>query len=127
LIRGRWALLALAGLALSIPARLFLVAFPVCGGYLTIYLALNRKLPNLRAGRFGDLSYGLYIYGWPIEQCVIFFSGGTAPWWKVFLVSVAAAVPTAFLSWHLVERRCRWRSRARVRPALADAAAPAGG
>jgi peptidoglycan/LPS O-acetylase OafA/YrhL len=120
-------LLALALLALSIPARLFLVAFPLCGGYLTIYLALNRRLPNLRAARFGDLSYGLYIYGWPIEQCVIYFSGGTAPWWQVFLISVAVAVPTAFLSWHLLEKRCRWRSRPERRPALAEAAAPASG
>ena len=127
LISGRWAFLALLGLALSIPAHLFLIAFPICGGYLVIWLALNRKLPNLRAARFGDLSYGLYIYGWPIEQCVVYFSGGAAPWWRVFLVSVAAALPTAFLSWHLVEKRCRWRSRPIARPALSGAAAPAGG
>jgi peptidoglycan/LPS O-acetylase OafA/YrhL len=127
LIKGRWALLALAALALSIPARLFLVAFPICGGYLTIYLALSRRLPQLRGARFGDFSYGLYIYGWPIEQSVIYFSGGMAAWWQVFLISVAAAVPTAFLSWHLVEKRCRWRSRPRSRPALAHLGAPAGG
>jgi peptidoglycan/LPS O-acetylase OafA/YrhL len=84
-------------------------------------------LPNLRAARFGDLSYGLYIYGWPIEQCVVYFSGGTAPWWKVFAISVAAAVPTAFVSWHGIERRCRWRSRPIARPALAEVAAPASG
>jgi len=118
---------ALVVLALSIPARLFLVAFPVCGGYLTIYLALNRKLPNLRAASFGDLSYGLYIYGWPIEQSVIYFSGGAAPWWQVFLIAVAVAVPTAFLSWHLIEKRCRWRSRPERRPGLAEATAPASG
>lgn len=127
LISGRWALLALLGLAFSIPTGLFLVAFPLCGGYLVIWLALNRKLPNLRAARFGDLSYGLYIYGWPIEQCVVYFSGGNASWWQVFLISVTVAVPTALLSWHLVEKRCRWRSRPRTRPALAEAAAPAGG
>jgi peptidoglycan/LPS O-acetylase OafA/YrhL len=126
-IAGHWALLAVLCLALSIPARLFLVAFPICGGYLTIYLALNRRLPKLPAARFGDLSYGLYIYGWPIEQCVIYFNGGTAPWWTVFGISVAAAVPTAFLSWHAIEKRCRWRSRRSARAALAEAAAPASG
>ena len=114
-----WALLALLGLVLSVPARLFLVGFALFGSYLTIYLALNRRLPVVPAARFGDLSYGLYIYGWPIEQCVIYFSGGTAPWWEVFLISIALAVPTAFLSWHLVEKRCRWRSRPAAAPALA--------
>lgn len=79
LIDARWALLALAGLIASVSAHAFLLAFPVCGGYLTIYLALSRRIRVLRAARFGDLSYGLYIYGWPIEQCVVYFSGATAP------------------------------------------------
>lgn len=125
LIRGRWALLALAGLVLSVPARVFLPAFPVFGSYLIIWLALNPRLPSIRAARFGDLSYGLYIYGWPIEQCIVYASGGTAPWWAVFLIGTAVAVPTAFLSWHLVEKRCRWRRRATTGAALA--AAEAGG
>lgn len=123
LFAPRWALLAVVGLALSIPARLFLVGFPLFGGYLVIYLALSRRLPVVRAARFGDLSYGLYIYGWPIEQCVVYFSGATAPWWAVFLISAPVTAAAAFLSWHLVEKRCRWHSRAAVRPALAPAAA----
>src|SRR5207253_8970121 len=54
------AVLALTGLALSIPAGLFIAAFALFGSYLVIYLALNRRLPAVRAARFGDLSYGLY-------------------------------------------------------------------
>ena len=118
-----WAVLALIGLALSIPARLFLVGFPLFGSYLVIYLALHRRLPVMRAARFGDLSYGLYIYGWPIEQCVVYFGDATAPWWIVFLISTAVTVPVAFLSWHLIEKRCRWRRRATARPTFAAAAA----
>jgi len=122
----QWAVLALIGLALSIPAHLFLVGFPLFGGYLVIYLALSRRLPIVRAARFGDLSYGLYIYGWPIEQCVVYFSGATAPWWEVFGVSLALAVPTAFLSWHGIERRCRWRARSRAQTSPAPAGVAAG-
>ena len=122
-IAGHWALVALAGLALSIPARLFIVGFLLFGSYLTIYLALNHKLPVAPAAKFGDLSYGLYIYGWPIEQCVVYYSA-SAPWWEVFLVSLAIAGPTALLSWHAIERRCRWRPRPRHgRLASAGAAA----
>jgi peptidoglycan/LPS O-acetylase OafA/YrhL len=121
---GRWAIVAALGLALSIPAHLFLVGFPLFGSYLAIYLALNRTLPPVPAARFGDLSYGLYIYGWPIEQCVVYFTGGTAPWWEVFLVSLPLAAVAAFLSWHGVERRCRWRARERA-PVTATAATAA--
>jgi peptidoglycan/LPS O-acetylase OafA/YrhL len=100
---GRIALAALAGLALSIPLRQFILLFPVFGCYLALWLALNRHLPVIPAARFGDLSYGLYIYGWPAEQMVMWLSGGRAPWWQVFLVALPAASALAFLSWHLVE------------------------
>jgi len=100
---GRVALLALAGLVLSVPARQFIELFPLFGGYLALYLALDRRLPVIPATRFGDLSYGLYIYGWPVEITVAHLSGGTASWWQVFLISLPIALAIAWLSWHLVE------------------------
>ena len=118
-----WALLALIGLALSIPAGQFIAAFALFGSYLVLYLALNRRLPVVHAARFGDLSYGLYIYGWPVEQCVVYATGATAPWWVVFAIAAPLTAAIAFLSWHLIEKRCRWQSRAAARPALAPAAA----
>jgi peptidoglycan/LPS O-acetylase OafA/YrhL len=124
LFARRWIVLAAVGLALSIPAGLFLTAFPLFGSYLVIYLALNRRLPVLRAARFGDLSYGLYIYGWPVEQCVVYATGETAPWWGVFGIAAPVSAALAFLSWHLIEKRCRWHNRATRRPALVPAAAP---
>ncbi|HEY3916262.1 MAG TPA: acyltransferase [Stellaceae bacterium] len=101
----RVALLALAGLALSIPSRQFILLFPVFGCYLALYLALHPKLPIIPATRFGDLSYGLYIFGWPSEQIVIWLMHGQAAWWQVFLGATLLAGALAFLSWHLVEKR----------------------
>jgi peptidoglycan/LPS O-acetylase OafA/YrhL len=100
---GRIALLAVAGLVLSVPLRQFIGLFPVFGCYLAIWLALNPHLPVIPAARFGDLSYGLYIYGWPVEEAVMWLSGGHAPWWQVFLCALPGAAILAFLSWHLVE------------------------
>jgi peptidoglycan/LPS O-acetylase OafA/YrhL len=125
IFRGRWALVAALGLVLSVPAKLFVVAFPLFGSYLTIYFALNRRVPCAPAARFGDLSYGLYIYGWPIEQCIVYFSGATAAWWQVFGVALPLSVAAALVSWHVVENGCRWHGQ-RVnptRPAVAEAAA----
>jgi peptidoglycan/LPS O-acetylase OafA/YrhL len=101
---GRIALLALAGLVLSIPLRQFIPLFPVFGCYLALWLAFNPWLPVIPAARFGDLSYGLYIYGWPVEEAVMWLSGGSAAWWQVFLTALPATATIAFLSWHLVER-----------------------
>jgi peptidoglycan/LPS O-acetylase OafA/YrhL len=101
---GRVALLALAGLVLSVPLRQFILLFPLFGCYLALWLALTPRLPVIPAARFGDLSYGIYIYGWPVEQGVVWLLGGRAAWWQVFLLALPAAAGLAFLSWHLVER-----------------------
>jgi peptidoglycan/LPS O-acetylase OafA/YrhL len=99
----RVALVALAGLAVSIPLGRFILLFPIFGSYLVLYAAFERRLPVIPAARYGDLSYGLYIYGWPIEQLVTWLLGGAAPWWQVFALSLPAAAAVSFLSWHLVE------------------------
>ena len=104
LFDGRVALLALAGLVLSVPLRQFILLFPLFGSYLALWLALTPRLPVIPAARFGDLSYGIYIYGWPVEQGVVWLLGGRAAWWQVFLLALPAAAALAFLSWHLVER-----------------------
>ena len=115
---GRIALLALAGLVLSVPLRQFIVLFPIFGCYLALWLALTPRLPIIPAARFGDLSYGIYIYGWPAEEAAVWFLGGGAAWWQVFLLALPAAAALAFLSWHLVERPAlRLKPRARHLPA----------
>ncbi len=116
---GRIALLALTGLIASVPLHAFILLFPLCGGYLVIYLALHPALPAFPAARFGDLSYGLYIYGWPVEQTVLYL-WPDATWWELFLIAYPATAVVAFLSWHLIEKRAL-----RLKPApLATAASP---
>jgi len=97
-----------------VPLRQFLVLFPLFGCYLALWLALTPRLPVIPAARFGDLSYGIYIYGWPVEQGTVWLLGGRAAWWQVFLLALPAAAAIAFLSWHLVERPAlRLKPRAR--------------
>lgn len=122
---GRIALLALAGLVLSVPLRQFIALFPLFGCYLALWLALNPRLPAIPAARFGDLSYGLYIYGWPVEEGTIWLLGSAAPWWKVFGLSLPITAAIAFASWHLIEQPAlRLKPAARRSPAL-PAASPA--
>jgi peptidoglycan/LPS O-acetylase OafA/YrhL len=99
------ALAAALGLAAATAFHLLLLLFPIFGGYLVIYLALEKRFPVIPAARWGDLSYGLYIYGWPVEQTIVRISGGHAPWEKVFVVALPLSAALAFLSWHLVEKR----------------------
>jgi peptidoglycan/LPS O-acetylase OafA/YrhL len=128
---GRIALATLAGLVASAPLGAYLVhnafilLFPLFGAYLVIYVALERRLPVIPAARFGDLSYGLYIYGWPVEQALLYLSGGALAWWQLFPLALALAAAIAFLSWHLVEKPAlRFKPRRPETAAAAGYAAP---
>ncbi|HUK58536.1 MAG TPA: acyltransferase [Stellaceae bacterium] len=119
LLRLRYAAAALAALALAARFGGFVPVFAACGSYLVIYLAYAGR--PLRAARFGDLSYGLYIYGWPVEQLTVRALGGAAPGWEVFALALPATAAVAFLSWHLVEAPAlRLKPRARGNDAAMD-------
>ena len=104
IFNGKIALIALVGLVLSIPLHSFILFFALFGGYLVIYLAFAKWLPVFPAAKFGDLSYGLYIYGWPVEQTLTRLNGGKMPWLELFALALPITVVLAFLSWHLVEK-----------------------
>jgi peptidoglycan/LPS O-acetylase OafA/YrhL len=109
LIDWRLAALAALGLVVSVYLRQFIAFFPLFGGYLTLYFALHHSPALGQLRRLGDLSYGVYIYGWPVEQAVAQASGGQASWWEVFLASLAISLLLAWISWHAIERRAiRW-------------------
>jgi peptidoglycan/LPS O-acetylase OafA/YrhL len=125
----RWYYALLAVLALGLLCRFgqLCVFFSLPAGYLTIYAA-RRYWPRLDYARHvGDLSYGIYIYGWPCEEFVMWLSGGKAVWWQVCLGALCLALPLAWLSWHGVEKwALRWvRGRGRRIPAAPGSAVAA--
>jgi peptidoglycan/LPS O-acetylase OafA/YrhL len=120
---GALALAAALGIVATVIFGHLLFAFSLLGGYLTIYLATARRIRLPRAARFGDLSYGLYIYGWPVQSSVALLIGETAAWWQVFLGGMAASLALAFVSWHCVEKPAlRLKARRRAVPALSEQA-----
>ena len=69
----------------------------------TIYFGEARWLTRLISPK-ADLSYGVYIYGWPIEQMILdIFGRNFGPYGLTFTALPVAAV-FAFASWHLIER-----------------------
>lgn len=52
--------------------------------------------------KWGDFSYGIYIYAFPIQQAVEHVTK-TGNELKLFLISMALVTPLAILSWFLVE------------------------
>jgi len=102
-LNGRLAGAALVILTLSLASGGFRLAFATAGAYLVIYVARSSaiRLPNF--ARHGDLSYGIYIYAFPVEQSVIKLLGAGAHWYWVTALSAPIVFVLALLSWHSVE------------------------
>ncbi|NTX06094.1 MULTISPECIES: acyltransferase [unclassified Myxococcus] len=96
------------GCAVTLVATAFLgvgchIAMGSCGAYLVLYLGF---LPGRLAGfgRHGDFSYGLYVYGFPVQQTVTALMGGFLPWWLNAVLSYPGALLLAVASWKWVEQ-----------------------
>ena len=79
-----------AMLVLAMAYTIFWLAFVPAG--------FVREFNNL-----GDASYGIYIYGFLIQQTVILFLPSLSPT-ELFLVVLPVVLPAAYLSFYLVEK-----------------------
>jgi peptidoglycan/LPS O-acetylase OafA/YrhL len=77
---------------------------PAVAAYLTVYLGLLR--PKLNAFlKSGDYSYGIFLYGFPIQQAVAQVLGPAGHhWYWNLVISLPLTVGIAMVSWHLVEK-----------------------
>lgn len=102
--RAAWAValaVGAAGIALALDRPL--VALWLAVPTLTLAFG-NASTPGVRsAGRYGDLSYGIYIYAFPVQQTIIWLFRDSLSWWPLLVIIVAITVLLALLSWHLVE------------------------
>jgi|CXWL01.1.fsa_nt_gi peptidoglycan/LPS O-acetylase OafA/YrhL len=62
-----------------------------------------------------DLSYGLYLYAWPVQQLIAMYDVAPGPWRFVGLSTVATA-GFAAASWFIVEHPAMKRARRERRP-----------
>ncbi|MFJ8040886.1 acyltransferase family protein [Kitasatospora sp. NPDC096147] len=72
--------------------------------YLVVYLAARMPWPLTRVGSKVDLSYGVYIYGFPAQQGLALLKVGQHGYAVFTALSLALAVVAAFFSWHLIEK-----------------------
>lgn len=103
--RLRWWLLpAILVLWLVRDPVLKLALKPTALAVIVIYAAVTfRSLGNF--GRYGDLSCGVYIVHFPILQSLLALGLFPTSGYQGLAVATPLVIFTAFLSWHLVEKR----------------------
>jgi peptidoglycan/LPS O-acetylase OafA/YrhL len=99
--------LALAAAVLLVATfftRGFRFALPIAGTYLLFFLAFSRRIRLQRFGKHGDLSYGLYVYAYPIQQTLMYMLGPEVPFVVFFGAAFGATSGVAYCSWHVIEK-----------------------
>ncbi|HEX8666341.1 MAG TPA: acyltransferase [Beijerinckiaceae bacterium] len=90
--------------------------------YAVIFLGLAPGLSHPRLDLDADLSYGTYLYGWPVQQALVQLFPGAAAL-ALLPPAVAISLIVAALSWFLVEKPAL-ALKARLVRAPAPAASP---
>lgn len=78
-------------------------AFAVFGGYSLLWLAFLRWGPLLAFNRMPDISYGVYLYAWPIQKLLLWKIGSFTPW-TLFTTATVLCSAVALVSWYGVEK-----------------------
>lgn len=103
-IPARWSLVALGTVIVLASGLLFnyreLGALPLAYTVIVSGSLVKYKHLNLR----NDISYGIYIYGFPIQQLLAVFGMGAANPFLFFAAATAATIPMATGSWFLIEK-----------------------
>ena len=107
----------------------FVVAFATAGAYLVCYLAFAPPLRRRGVTGVNDLSYGTYIWAFPVQQTVAHQLGAGVTWYADALISLPIVLVLAWTSWNGVEKhalKLKSRFRPDTLPRTAEAA-PTGG
>nr|WP_010130493.1 acyltransferase [Microbulbifer agarilyticus] len=101
-VNGKLAIFSLIVLVSSFGEGWYLYVSPPFFAYIIFYLAYATK--NLGIDKsLGDISYGVYIYAWPVQQVVAMAFPGLNPYSHTVVATLVVFV-LAYVSWHFVEK-----------------------
>ena len=72
--------------------------------YLTLYIAFCLPQCSNRLASLGNLSYDIYLCGWPIQQMVISLFGGSMLVGMNILISIPLSILVGYITYSLVEK-----------------------
>lgn len=83
----------------------FIYGLMFAGSYILFYFAYSKKIKFHGFSKYGDFSYGMYIFAFPVQQTVTQFFGGEMNVYVNFMISAPITLLLSILSWHFVEKK----------------------
>lgn len=71
---------------------------------LVINLATKKGILN-KAGRYGDFTYGIYVFSFPVQQMLSAGAVTGSNPYILFALTLLIVVPAAVISWHFIEKK----------------------
>lgn len=99
--KRQFALLAILGVGVAVFTPWFEVIAPPLAAYAAVTFGRGNRFAKF--GRQGDLSYGLYLWGWPVAQTLLHFLPGLSGW-ALAILGYSITLIVAWLSWTLIEQ-----------------------
>lgn len=72
--------------------------------YIGLFLAFADLGPLSSFGRYGDFSYGIYLYAFPVQQALASFFWPKLGFWLNFVLMFFLTLVLAVLSWFFIEK-----------------------
>lgn len=110
-------LLCGVGLALSSAAHLYDIGLLFCLPYILAYLAFGTRIKWSTFGEKTEISYGIYLCAFPIQQTITMLFGGSMTPWLNFFMTLPLALIGGFLLNILVEKPLMRRVKPQERTA----------
>jgi peptidoglycan/LPS O-acetylase OafA/YrhL len=101
-----YVLIAAAALAIACVVPLgYTALFPIAGTYLIMCFSFSPVIRLHQTNRFGDFSYGTYLYAFPMQQLILSWIGHPTSPLLLFAYAAPLTLLIAIMSWYTVERR----------------------
>lgn len=82
--------------------KVAVIAFCIAGGYCIFYFSTLKIRAIKIFQKLPDISYGIYLYGWPVQKIIMWYFASISPW-QLFFASWIVSSILGLCSWYLVE------------------------
>ena len=92
---------------LVIAARMYqlpLIFNTIIIAYLTFGIVFSKKIKLNRIGKYGDFSYGFYLFAFPIQQMIAYLFPKDTNLLILVIISILLTFVAAIISWNFIEK-----------------------
>ena len=113
-MRLSWCMVSFAGMVISLLTGIFPYTVFVFFSYFFLYLGYATKWKCSGFAKHGEVSYGMYLCAWPVQQILVQLSGNKMSAWVNFILTIPIAILIGFIGCKLIEEPiAKWAKKSR--------------